>query len=199
MCPGFLHDLRANGHGANQTAIRNEMKAKAYVISIRPENWPPCDRDAVKLFGIPVRHPHPSLFPGDVFLVRRARIAACGCIGIWRLREEERVSPHTRIPWPDAIQNGGVVEYKWKQYFDEVARFRNVFSEGFGGKQGGSISEKVGVHPTYFEHSVVRIDVGLSQYVGALLEEKRLEIPNDVIVQLQVYACDPAAARSRRL
>jgi hypothetical protein len=96
------------------------------------------------------------------------------------LVDDKRVDPQTVIRWPDAIQNGGGVRYRWVQQFREVVAFRQVFSEGFGGVRGGGFSEKVGMHPKKLWGTLFRLDSDFRLYVSSLTEEKKAEIPPDV-------------------
>jgi hypothetical protein len=154
------------------------VQPDAFLINITPWNWEICN--SYRNFGIPADADHPTLAEGDLFLVRRARIKACGCVAVWELGEDKRVDPQTPIRWPDAVQNGGDVRYGWVQRFREIVAFRQVFSEGFGGVTGGGFSEKIGMSPRKLWGTLFRIDRDFRRYVSSLIEEKKTEIPPDV-------------------
>jgi hypothetical protein len=156
-----------------------------YIINITRENWPECDREKVKTFGIPSNVEPPNLSPGDLFIVR-VGINPRGARAIWRLIREEKVDDSSIIRWPDAVQRGGNTRYRSKQYFDEVARFQPVFSEGFESRVGGGYSQKIpGLHPQRLHHTIIEITSELSDYVRVLLQEKGGEIPPDLQQYLQ--------------
>ena len=164
------------------------MQPNVYIINVSRENRHGCDAGSVKLFGIPAGDHHPHLSAGDLLLVRRKSPMSC-CVAIWRLMNDDKADIHAALPWPDAVQNGGSIVYKWKQSCEEVVWFRTSFSEGFEHVVGGGYSEKIaGLNPQALRGAIKDITGVLRTYIRILVEEKSGEIPADIIPTLLAHA-----------
>ena len=150
-----------------------------YMINISRVNWPECNRDGVKTFGIPFGVKS-NLSPDDLFIVQ-VGITPRGARAVWCLIQEEEVNDSTVIRWPDAVQCGGRIRYRSRQYLDEVARFQPLFSEGFESRVGGGYSQKIsGLHPQCLHHTIIETATELPEYIRVLLKERADDIPPDI-------------------
>jgi hypothetical protein len=106
-----------------------------------------------------------------------------GCIAVWEFDREEKVGPQTVVPWDDA-------QYEWKQYFKELARFKNVFSEDFAGTS--RYSTKTGLSAGRIVGAMVKLTPDeRSLYVPSLIKEKSGEIQPNVIERLRYFVSAP--------
>jgi hypothetical protein len=107
---------------------------KFHILNIRPENWSPCIK--LKIFGIKVGAPTPSICRGDILFARRLRNGGpeYGVKGLWYLTKTEPVRSPRDVPWTDA-QYASILHYS-----PLVHEFRGMFSEDFRGWQSTKIT-----------------------------------------------------------
>jgi len=147
-----------------------QMRSIVHILNIHPENWDECN--AAKIFGTKGLS-RSGLNRGDMLLVRRTG-KDYGCVAIWEFEKEEEA---TDVPWKDA-------EYLWKQYFRELATFREAFCEEFAGVS--KYSAKIALSAMRLAGSIVRLKPDeLSRYLAALLREKGSEMKAEIKGRLQ--------------